>query len=143
VRTIGGILAGLIAWMIGFYAIGIAFGLLWPPYAEAARHMFSEDDFSYFTVPMLFMNWTLFVGTGLFAGWVASWIGGNRKAPLIVAAVWFLYAVINHYWRVWNELPDWYNVIVPFVIAVPIFVWSRLGRSVSKGTSTAASQASR
>jgi hypothetical protein len=127
-RTAAGIVAGVIAWMIGFYAIGIAFGLLWPAYAEAARHMFREDDLSYFTLPMLFVNWTVFIGTGLFAGWVASWVGKNRTAPLVVAALWFVYAVVNHYWLVWNELPDWYNVIVPFVIAAPIFLWSRLGR---------------
>jgi hypothetical protein len=138
-RTIAGILAGVIAWMIGFYAIGIVFGLLWPAYAEAARHMFNEDDLSYFTLPMLLMNWALFIGTGLFAGWVASWIGKNRTAPLVVAGLWFVYGVVNHYWRVWNELPDWYNVIVPFVIAAPIFVWSRLGRNASRSSTGAAS----
>lgn len=136
-RTVAGIVAGLIAWLIGYFALGILFGLLWPAYAEAARHMFREDDLSYFTFPMLLMNWTLFVGTGLFAGWVASRIGRNPTAPLFVAAFWFLYAVVNHYWLVWNELPDWYNVIVPFVIGAPIFVWSRIGRFASSPSAAA------
>jgi hypothetical protein len=126
-RIAAGIVAGVVAWMIGFYAIGIAFGLVWPAYAEAASHMFAEEDFSYFTLPMLLLNWALFIGTGLFAGLVAARIGKSRTAPLVLAGLWLLYGVVNHYWLVWNKLPDWYNVIVPFVIAAPIFVWSRLG----------------
>jgi hypothetical protein len=141
-RTVGGIIAGLIAWLIGFYAIGIGFGLLWPAYAEAARHMFREDDFSYFTLPMLLLNWAVFIGAGLLAGWIASSIARNRTAPLAVAGIWFVYGVVNHYWRVWNELPDWYNVIVPFVIALPIYVWSRVGHN-AKATAAAAGPATR
>ena len=131
-RTIAAVVAGIAAWMVGFYAIGISFGLLWPAYAEAARHMFREEDLSYFTFPMYFMNWTIFIGTGFLAGWVASRIGRNRIAPLVVAGFWFLYGIVEHYWLVWDKLPAWYNVIVPFIIAGPIFLWSRLGKSAAR-----------
>jgi hypothetical protein len=47
----------------------------------------------------------------------------------VVALVWFVYAVANHYWVVWNELPDWYNIIVPFVIGLPILVWGRFAKA--------------
>lgn len=125
-RIASGIVAGLAIWVIGFYAIGMLFGLLWPAYAEAARFLFEADDLSHFTTPMLFMNWALFVGTGTLTGWLSSWIARNRMAPLVVASIWFAYAVVNHYWLVWNELPDWYNLIVPFVIGLPILVWGRI-----------------
>jgi hypothetical protein len=132
VRTVAGIVAGLVIWIVGFYAIGMIFGLIWPAYAEAARFMFREDDLSHFTTPMLFLNWVLFVGTGSLTGWLASWIAKNRVAPLVVAGLWFVYAVVNHYWLVWNELPDWYNVIVPFVIGLPIFAWSRFAKAPAR-----------
>ncbi len=128
-RIASGIVAGLAIWVIGFYAIGMLFGLLWPAYAEAARFLFEADDLSHFTTPMLFMNWALFVGTGTLTGWLSSWIARNRMAPLVVASIWFAYAVVNHYWLVWNELPDWYNLIVPFVIGLPILVWGRIARA--------------
>jgi hypothetical protein len=128
-RIAFGILAGLVIWIVGFYAIGILLGLLWPAYAEAARFMFEADDLSHFTTHMLFLNWVVFIGTGTLAGWLSSWIGRSPIAPLVVAVVWFGYAVVNHYWIVWNELPDWYNIIVPFVIGLPIFVWSRIART--------------
>ena len=124
-RTALGIVAGLLVWVVGFYAIGILFGQLWPAYAEAARFLFEADDLSHFTTPMLFLNWALFAGTGTLTGWLSLWIARSRVAPLVVALVWFAYAVVNHYWIVWNELPDWYNLIVPFVIGLPIVVWSR------------------
>jgi hypothetical protein len=130
-RAAAAIVAGLLAWMVGFYAIGIAFGLLWPAYAEAARFMFREDDFSHFTTPMLFLNWVLFLGTGLIAGWLATWIGKDRIVPWIVAGLYFAYGMVNHYMLVWDKLPGWYNVIVPFVMAVPIVLGGRLARTAS------------
>jgi len=138
VRITVGIVAGLIAWIVGFYAVGIAFGLAWPAYAEAARFMFRDNDFSHFATPMLFVNWVVFLAAGTFAGWLALWIAKNRMAPLVVAALWFVYGVVNHYWLVWDKLPGWYNVIVPFVIAAPIFVWSRFARPANVGARAAA-----
>ena len=93
--------------------------------------MFEADDLSHFTTPMLFTNWALFVGTGTLTGWLSSWIARSRTAPLVVSLIWFAYAVVNHYWVVWNELPDWYNLIVPFVIGLPILVWGRIAKTQS------------
>jgi hypothetical protein len=134
-RIITAIVAGLVVWMVGFFVIGIAFGLLWPAYAEAARFMFRAEDFSYFTTPMLFVNWLVFLGTGLIAGWLAAWIGKNRIAPLVVAVLYLAYGMVNHYVLVWDKLPGWYNLIVPFVMAVPIVLGGRLVGARSGGGS--------
>jgi hypothetical protein len=116
VRTLAAIVAGAVAWVAGFYAIGISFGLLWTAYRDAARAMFA-GDLSQFTTPMLFLNLVVWVGTGVFAGWVARLVGHGRAAPLVVTALTFVYAAINHFVLVWGQLPDWYNLVVPFVIA--------------------------
>ena len=130
-----GVLGGGIVWYVGFFVLAQVPYQAWPAYAEAARFMFEQDDLSHFTTPMLFLNWAVFIGTGTLAGWLSRRIALNRIAPLVVGLVWLVYAVVNHYWLVWNELPDWYNLIVPFVIGLPILAWSRFPRGATTMTS--------
>ena len=125
-RRIAGVLAGCVLWIFFFYAVGIAFGLLWPAYAEAARFMMQESDLSHFTTPMLFLNWLVFVIDGLLTGIGATLVGRERLPSLIVGGLLLVYGMINHYFLVWTELPAWYNVIVPFVIAGPVVAGGRL-----------------
>lgn len=125
-RIFAGILSGLVIWWFLFFAIGIGFGLLWPDYREAARFMFSENDLSYFRTPMLFLNVVLFIGAGLAAGWLASLIGRHRIAGLVLGLLYLLYMGINHYVLVWDELPAWYNLIVPLIISGSIVLGNRL-----------------
>jgi len=125
-RTVAAIIAGLLSWIAGFYVIGIAFGLTWPAYAEAARFMFREDDLSHFTTPMMFMNWLLFLGTATFAGWLTARIAKNRVAPLVVTGLYLVYGMVTHYVLVWDKRPRWYNVIVPFVMSLPILLGARV-----------------
>lgn len=125
-RRIIAVVAGCALWMFLFFAVGIGFGLVWPAYAEAARYMMQESDLSHFTTPMLFLNWTLFVIDGLLTGLGTTLIGRERLPALIVTALLLVYGMINHYFLVWTELPRWYNLIVPFVIAVPVALGGRL-----------------
>jgi hypothetical protein len=127
VRTIAGVVAGVATWFATFYAIGISFGLAWTAYRDAARAMFA-GDMSLFTTPMLFLNYVLWLGTGLAAGWVAARVGKNRMASLILTAVTFVYFAVNHFVLVWGQFPDWYNVTVPFVMAGSIFLGGRMVR---------------
>jgi hypothetical protein len=132
-RTVAAVVAGILAWPVGFIGIGIAFGLLWPAYREAARTLFNEQDFSHFTPPMVFLNFVVFLGTGLIVGWLAAAIGRTRAAPLIVTGLYLALFLVDHYIFAWNTLPAWYNLIVPFVIAAPIFVGGLLASRASVG----------
>lgn len=111
--------------------VGIAFGLLWPDYREAARFMFSEDDLSHFTTPMLFLNFMVFISAGLVMGWLVSVISKNRIAGLVAGLLYLLLMGFNHYVLVWDELPGWYNLVVPLIISGSIVLGSRLVRTAS------------
>jgi hypothetical protein len=138
-RTVGAVIAGALAWPVGFFALGMAFGLLWPAYREAVRVLFAQQDFSHFTPPMVFANFGVFIGCGLISGWLAASIARNRAASLGVTLLYLAVFMVDHYIFAWNILPAWYNVIVPFIIAAPIFVGGRLARA--SATRTAASNA--
>jgi hypothetical protein len=125
-RIIAGIVTAVLVWWFLFMAIGIGIGLLWPDYQAAARAMFESDDLSFFTTPMLLTNWIIFIGAGLGAGWLVTVISANQIAPRALAVGFLVTMMINHYIIVWDEMPYWYNMIVPFVIAISILLGNLL-----------------
>lgn len=135
IRAIAAVVVGCAAWWFFFLAIGIGFGLLLPGYQEAARYMFREGDLSHFTTPMLFLNFVVFMFAGLAVGWLASLIGKSPIPALVVAGLYLLYMAINHYIVVWDELPGWYNLVVPLVIAGSIVLGGRLAASIRRTAS--------
>jgi len=125
-RPIASGVLGVALWWFLFFAIGIGIGTLWPEYREAARLMFQEGDLSLFVTPMLFANLFLFVAAGIVVGCISALLGRSRIPALVVAALFFIYMVINHYILAWEQLPPWYNLIVPVVVAGSIWLGSRI-----------------
>ena len=78
---------------------------------------------------MLLLNFMVFSITGLVVGWLVSYISKNRTPALVVALLYLLYAVFEHYYLVWDKLPDWYNVIMPWIISGTIVLGSRIFRT--------------
>ncbi len=132
-RSIVGAIAGLVLWWVLFFVIGVGTGLLWPEYREAARVMFQERAFHLFTLPMLLANLLLFAVAGMVAGRVATLVARSRTSALVLAALLLLYAVVEHYILLWDQLPPWYNLIVPLVIAGSAWLGSRISRAPSRG----------
>ena len=124
-RPIAGGILGLALWWVLFFVIGVGIGLLWPEYREAARVMFQEHSFRLFTPPMLLANLLLFTVAGIIVGRIATLVARSRISALVLAALLLLYAVIEHYILLWTQLPPWYNLIVPLVIAGSIWLGSR------------------
>ena len=125
-RTAGGVLLGLALWWLLFFAFGIGIGLLWPPYSDAARAMMQERTFQLFTTSMLFTNYLVFAAAGALAGRVSAVMA--RKSAVVVTVILFAYAGIQHYVLLWNQLPDWYNVTIPIVIAGSVWLGGRFAK---------------
>ena len=126
-----GFVTGYFAWWVLFVVVGTTFGVLWPAYRAAARLMFETGEFSLFSTPMLLLNFLLFLIAGLLTGWLVSLISRNRVAALALALLYFAQMGFNHFHLVWGKLPDWYNVVVPFVIAASIALGSRLRKQAN------------
>ena len=120
-RTAIGVLVGFVLWWFLFFVIGVGIGLAWPDYREAARAMMQEQSFRLFTTPMLLANYLLFAVAGLAAGRITTTFDKSGRAALVTAGLLLLYAGAQHYIRLWNQLPDWYNLTIPIVISA--FVW--------------------
>jgi len=131
IRPAVGVVAGTFIWWFLFMLVGTGFGMLWPDYRAAARLMFETGAFTLFTTPMLGLNLVLFLSIGIATGWLVSMTARNRGAAQILALIAFAYMGFNHFYRVWGMLPDWYNVIVPFVIAGAIALGGRLRTGVT------------
>jgi hypothetical protein len=125
-RSIAGVALGLALWWLLFPALGIGFGLLWPDYREAARVMMQEGTFRLFTPAMLFTNLLVFAVVGTAVGCIATLVSRSRGAALAIAALLLVYAVVEHYLLLWNQLPDWYNLIVPLVISGFVLLGGRV-----------------
>jgi hypothetical protein len=125
-RSVAAWMLGFALWWLLFFAIGIGIGLLWPEYRDAARVMFQEGAFRLFTTPMLIADFLLFAVAGIAVGRVSTLIARNRTAARILAALLFTYAAVEHYIFLWDQLPAWYNLIVPVLIGGFVWVGSRM-----------------
>lgn len=123
-RAVAAVVGGIVVWSALFMIVGIAFGLAWPDYRAAARLFLENQDFSLFTIPMMLTNFVLFSIIGLAAGWLAAAIGRSRLAGLVLAVLLFAYGLFEHYYLLWNDLPTWYNLVVPWIIAGSICIGS-------------------
>jgi hypothetical protein len=145
-RSVAGGILGFVLWWLLFFAFGVGIGLLWPDYRDAARVMAQEGDFRLFTLPMLLANLLVFAVAGIVAGSLTTRLAKSRRSALVLAALLLVYAIIEHYILLWDQLPHWYNVIVPVVIAGFIWVGSRItmfGAGGSEGGVRASAQRTR
>lgn len=120
-RVVVGVLVGLALWWLLLLVLGTGIGFIWPEYREAARAMMQEQSFRLFTLPTLLVNYLLFAAAGAAAGWISAVIARTSKAGMVIAAVLLIYAVVQHFVLLWNELPAWYNLTIP--IAISGFAW--------------------
>ena len=119
VRSVLGVVAGAIVWMVGFYALAIVLAKLWPDYAIHARQWMREGVFT-FTAPMAFCNLVLWVLAEIGAGWLAGKIAKRHGAVWVLAGLLGIYLAVLHLVLYWPRFPWWYNlgVVIPAVPAV-------------------------
>jgi hypothetical protein len=119
IRSVLGVVAGAVVWMVGFYALAIMLAKLWPDYAIHGRQWMREGVFT-FTAPMAFCNLVLWVLAEIGAGWVAGNIAKRHGAVWVLAGLLGIYLAVLHLVLYWPRFPWWYNlgVVIPAVPAV-------------------------
>ena len=128
VRSVLGVLVGVVLWMFGFYVLAIGVANLWPDYAIQGRHWVREGVFT-FTPLMAGCNLVLWVLAETGAGWVAAMISKRRAAVWVLAGLLGIYLAAIPLVLFWARFPWWYNlgVVIP---AVPAVLW---GATLAKG----------
>jgi hypothetical protein len=124
-RIAGGAVLGIAIYWVLFLVLGVSFGLLWPDYRDAARLAMQEQSFRLFTTPMFFTNFLAFAIAGTVAGWASTIVSKTIKSAYLALGVLLIYACTEHYYLLWGQLPDWYNITIPIVIAGSFWLGSR------------------
>lgn len=115
-RIVVGIIVGIVAWWLLFMLTLIGLSAAWPALAEAGRRVQESGDFGAISAAMLAMLLATYVYINGIAGWSAGRIARRWSAVWIAATPVFAYAVFQHLFRLWGDLPAWYNLgVVAFV----------------------------
>jgi hypothetical protein len=129
VRSVVGIVLGVLLWMFGFYALAIGLSMVWPDYAVHGRQFVREGVFT-FTALMACCNVLLWIVAGIAAGWVGAKIAKRRAAVWVLAGLLGIYLAVLHLVLYWARFPWWYNLAV-VLTCVPAVLWgARLANPV-------------
>lgn len=113
-RTIGAIVAGIVAWAVVITVLNIGLRLWLPGYVQVEHTLV-------FTLPMKIARLTIAAVTSLIAGAVTRAVApSNRPAPWAVGLAILLPFLWVHI-HIWNKFPAWYHLtfllpLVPLVV---------------------------
>lgn len=104
IRTVAGIVAGLIVWFMVATIVNLLFRVAWPGYVEA-------EISTMFTLVMLVARLLLGALSSVCAGLTVAWITkGNGTAAKVLGIVLTVMFVPVHY-GLWDKYPIWYHLI--------------------------------
>lgn len=109
-RSIGGAIAGLIAWTVFVSVLNLGLRHAWFDYAAVEKAM-------NFTVPMMAARLSISAVSSLGSGAVAGLIDRGRWAALAAGTLLLLMFAPIHY-SLWNRFPIWYHAI--FFVSLPL-----------------------
>jgi len=101
-RAIGGVVAGVVVWVIVVTVLNVGLRYGWPDYAAVEKAMT-------FTVPMMIARLTESGISSIVGGWAAAAIARNRAAALWSGIVLLLTFLPIHY-SLWTKFPLWYHL---------------------------------
>lgn len=121
VKTVAGIVAGLIVWFVVATLVNLAFRVLWPGYAEVERAM-------NFTLAMLVARLLLGALSSLCAGFTVAWIAKGSGSAVKVVGVLLTAVFIPVHYGLWDKFPSWYHL----AFLVSLFPLTLLGARLLK-----------
>jgi hypothetical protein len=128
VRSIVGVVIGVLIWMAAFYALASGLAQLWPDYAIHGRQWVKEGVFT-FTPLMACCNVVFWVLGEAGAGWVTAKISRRGAAIWVLAGLLGIYLVTLHFILYWVRFPWWYNLAVVLSAVPAVMLGARLATS--------------
>jgi hypothetical protein len=131
IRSVVGVVAGAVLWMVGFWVLAIVLAQLWPDYAIHGRQWIREGVFT-FTPPMACCNVLFWALAEIGAGWATGKIAKRQAAAWILAALLGIYLIAMHLVLYWPRFPWWYNLGVAIPAAPAVLLGAKLAVGVRK-----------
>jgi hypothetical protein len=128
VRSVFGVVAGVVVWMMGFWILASLLARVWPDYAVHGRQWIRDGVFT-FTPGMACCNLLLWVLAAIGAGLVAGRIARRREAVWVLAGLLGIYLVVVHLVLYWPRFPWWYNLGVVIPVVPAVFLGAKLASS--------------
>jgi hypothetical protein len=122
-KLIGGVVAGLVAWIVLVSALDWILRNGWHDYAAVEKAMT-------FTVPMMAVRLAMSATCSLAAGNAAARL--DKRAPLIAGTILLLLFIPVHY-SMWDKFPIWYHLT--FLTSLPVM--SLVGGKLLRPATTA------
>jgi len=128
-RTIGGVVAGLITWGVvaTLLNIGLRHGI--PGYTIAEKGLMAATPVMTFTLQMMIARLSISGVSSLVSGYIAALAGNGGSAPLIAGVILLIPFAYVHYTMYWHLFPLWYHLT--FLISLPVL--SVIGGSLRRG----------
>jgi len=127
-RTVGAVIAGLVAWVVVVSLFDKGLKLWMPGYVQA-------EPLLQFTLAMKIARLLMAAATSLLAGMAAAAVApSGRWAPWIVGLVTLAIFLPSHYY-LWNKFPIWYHLsfLVPLVplVVLGAALWPKRNRAAA------------
>ena len=112
IKIILAVIVGLMFWGVFNFASTALLGVLWPALGSVGRAAMESGDFSHLTLLMLLLFLAMWTWVNVGTGWLTMFIAKSRTALWCVLAALTAFALYNHAYVYWNNLPNWYNIAV-------------------------------
>ena len=128
-RAVAGVVVGVAVWWTVFLLSTFLIVALWPASEELRHAIFEDRNYSVLPTAMLAMFLFMYLPIGLVSGFVTAAITKKRWHTWLAAAPITAYAILQHLFVLWDNLPNWYNVAVVAIIAPFIVLGGNFWRS--------------
>jgi hypothetical protein len=129
-KTVLGVVASLVVWLVVTTLAGMIMRASWPEYANVA-------DAMTFTLPMMIARLAIGAVATLAAGFTSAAIAGRSRLARILPGVLLLVGFIPVHISLWDKFPVWYHLtfllsLVPLSYAGggPVATFSRRAPSI-------------
>lgn|SRR5262249_55513428 len=123
-KTILGVLAGLVAWVVLVSIAGLILRATWPDYAAVASSMA-------FTLPMLIARLTISAVTLLAAARLTSLIAPRAMIATVLLGAILVAAFVPIHVGIWDRFPVWYHLTFLLTLVPLCVMGGRLGRRMN------------
>jgi len=128
IRSVIGVVLGVVFWLAAFYLLASGVAQLWPDYAVHARQWVKENVFT-FTPLMACCNIAFWVVSEIGAGWLTAKISRAPVAVWVLAGLLGVYLATLHFVMYWVRFPWWYNLAVVLTAVPAVLLGARLANA--------------